>query len=222
MAVKQMPDSDLLKDRSEKAGVSNGSADRNARKGPVTKGSLRSRSLAMKFADVFFEGSFQDAINYMINDVAIPQIKNAIISGIEVLFNGGVGGSSPRARGGNGVTPYNSYYVGRDGSTRPANSSRGSAKSDKNADVSRIRKKFDPKLIVVEDRGQAQMALVALRNECNEFGQVGVDRLFDLVDIASDWTSTTYGWVRGDLDDAKVRPCGNGWWFDVPEPYPID
>jgi len=221
MAIKQMPEK-LLRDNSNTAKTTNtNESPAVVSKGPVTKGTLRSRNLAMKFADIFFEGSFKDAVNYMINDVMIPQVKNAILGGIEVIFNGGVGGSSPRARGNGSVTPYNSYYVGRDGSTRP-NSNKNTTKSSGNAEINKIKKRFDPKLIVVEDRGQAQMALAALRNECNEFGQVGVDRLFDLVDIASDWTSTTYGWVRGDLDDAKVRPCGNGWWFDVPDPYPID
>lgn len=221
MATKQMPESGLLKDNSHKAREEAGVSAR-VQKGPVAKGTMRSRSLAMKFADVFFEGSIKDAVDYMINDVVIPQAKNAILSGIEVLFNGGVGGSSPRNRAGGSVTPYNSYYVGRDGSTRPASNKGNSNKGGGNAEISRIKKRFDPKMIVVEDRGQAQIALAALRDECNEFGQVGVDRLFDLVDISSDWTSTTYGWIRGDLDDAKVRPCGNGWWFDVPEPYPID
>lgn len=221
MATTRMPDSGLLKDNSHKAREEADKSENKISKGPVTKGTMRSRSLAMKFADVFFEGSFKDAIDYMVNDVAIPQIKNAIISGIEVLFNGGVGGSSIR-RGGSGSTPYNSYYVGRDGSTRPNVNKTVKGGNASKEEISKIKKRFDPKLIVVEDRGQAQMALAALRNECNEFGQVGVDRLFDLVDIPSDWTSTTYGWVRGDLDDAKVRACGNGWWFDVPDPYPID
>ena len=219
MATTNMPDK-LLQDNSHAAKVTSNDVSAQVSKGPVTKGTLRSRNIAMKFADFFFEGSVKDAVNYMINDVLKPQVKNAILGGIEVIFNGGVGGSSPRARGGS-ATPYNSYYVGRDGSTRPNNNNKGKSTAS-STEITRIKKRFDPKLIVVEDRGQAQMALAALRNECNEFGQVGVDRLFDLVDIASDWTSTTYGWVKGDLDDAKVRPCGNGWWFDVPDPYPID
>lgn len=220
MATANMPNNDLLKDHSYKARTEK--TESQIKKGPVTKGTMRNRSLAMKFADVFFEGTFKDAVDYMVNDVAIPQIKNAIISGIEVLFNGGIGGSSSRARANNSVTPYNSYYVGRDGSTRPNSNQRTGTRNDRSGEISNLRKKFDPKLIVVEDRGQAQVALATLREECNSFGQVGVDRLFDLCDIASDWASTTYGWVRGDLDDAKVRPCGTGWWFDVPEPYPID
>ena len=191
---------------------------------PLEKGKakMRSKPLAMKFAEVFFEGSLKDAISYMINDIAIPQFKNAILKGIEVIFYGGVNGSSS-GRSSSGPTPYNSYYVGRDGTRRPAgsSSSSGRSQSDKN-ELSGLKKSFDPKLIVVEDRGEAQRVLLDLKADCDNFGQVGVDRLFELVNITSDWTSTKYGWVKGDLDDAKVRPCGNGWWFDLPDPIMID
>ena len=218
MATAKMPEK-LLQDNSHKNKVE-ASKEAKPTSGPVTHGAMRKRNLAMRFADAFFEGSFQDAVDYMINDVAKPQIKNAILGGIEVIFNGGVGGSSYRnTRNGSSPVPYNSYYVGRDGSTRPNTSTQKQRQDD---DISRTKKRFDPRLIVVEDRGQAQMALTTLRNECNSYGQIGVDRLFDLVDIASDWTSTTYGWTRGALDNAKVRGCRGGWWFDVPEPYPID
>lgn len=203
----------------EKTDISKSSAK------PLEKGKarMRSKSLAMKFAEMFFEGSIHEAVDYMINDVAKPQIKNAILKGIEIIFFGGTNSSLP-SRGVNSPTPYNSYWVAKDGSRRPANSSggTGSRNSNNNTELNRLRKAYDPKLIVVEDRGEAQRILSDLRNDCNDFGQVGVDRLFELVNITSDWTSTKYGWVRGDLDDAKVRPCGNGWWFDLPDPIVID
>ena len=218
MATVNMPES-ITSDNSNKA--RSNSSIVSAKK-PIAQGKMRSKSLAMKFAEVFFEGSMKDAIDYMINDIAIPQIKNAVIKGIEVIFYGGANSSSSN-RGGDRVS-YSSYYVGRDGSRRPANSSGGSSSknSGSNSELNRLKKAFDPKLIVVEDRGEAQRVLADLRSDCNEYGQIGVDRLFELVGITSDWTSTKYGWMRGDLDDAKVRPCGNGWWFDLPDPIVID
>ena len=220
MATVRMPDGEeLTKDNSNQA-----RAERNAeeKKNPITKGVMRHKTLAMKFAEVFFEGSLKDAVDYVINDLAIPQLKNAVIKGIEVIFYGGVNGSSSsRGSSGNSNVPYSSYWVGRDGAKRPnAPSGPGPRKSE--AEIQKLKKNFDPKLIVVEDRGMAQRVLADLRNDCNEYGQVEVRRLFELVGIDSDWTSSKYGWVRGDLDDAKVRPCGTGWWFDVPDPYPID
>lgn len=221
MATVNMPEKELVKDNSNQARKNNPITKIPTK--PLTKGTMRSKSLAMKFAEVFFEGSMKDAIDYMINDVAIPQVKNAVLKGIEVIFYGAANGSSGNRGGSNSPTPYNSYYVGRDGTRRPSGSSISSGRnSSNNAELSKLKKTFDPRLIVVEDRGEAQRVLADLRNDCNEYGQIGVDRLFELVDITSDWTSTKYGWMKGDLDEAKVRPCGNGWWFDLPDPYPID
>lgn len=219
MATIQMPDSKLLRDNSNGSAIAikEPAKEVSKTKDPVAKGKMRKKTLAMKFADAFFEGSLNDAWDYMINDVAKPQLKNAIIKGIEVIFYGGVNSSSSGRP--SSQTPYNSYYVGRDGTRRPANQSR---RNDDGTELVKLKKSFDPKLIVVEDRGQAQRALADLRNDCNNYGQIGVDRLFELVGIDSDWTSTKYGWIKGDLDEAKVRPCGSGWWFDVPDPYPID
>lgn len=221
MATVQMPEK-LLKDNSHRA--REGGPVRTTRETkPLTSGKMRSKPLAMKFAEVFFEGSLKDAISYMINDVAIPQVKNAIIKGIEVIFYGGVNGSS--SRGPSNYTNYNSYssyYVSRDGTRRPNGSNTARNVRESQGDMNKIKKSFDPRLIVVEDRGEAQRVLAELKADCDEFGQVGVDRLFELVNITSDWTSTKYGWVRGDLDDAKVKSCGDGWWFDLPDPIVID
>ena len=225
MATVKMPDSNLLKDNSNKAKTEDKKVIPINKKTPAVKSggaSMRAKPLAMKFAEVFFEGSLKDAIDYMINDVAIPQIKNALLKGLEVIFYGGANGPSSANRGRNDNVPYNSYYIGRDGSRRPAGNSNPGRRNESTAELNKLKKSFDPRLIVVEDRGEAQRVLLDLKKDCDEFGQVGVDRLFELVDITSDWTSTKYGWMKGDLDDAKVRPCGNGWWFDLPDPYLID
>ena len=189
---------------------------------PIAKGKMRNRSLAMKFADVFFEGSLKDAIDYIINDVAIPQVKNAALRGLEVIFYGGVNGSSSsRSSSGSSNTPYNSYFVGRDG-VRRTNTTAGPSRRVNEEEMNRIKKKYDPRLITLEDRGMAARVLEELKRDCDEFGQISVQRLFELVDVDSDWTSTKYGWVRGDLDNARVRPCADGWCFELPDPYPID
>lgn len=223
MATRQMPDKGLLKDNSDRARGNGDDLNRGSgtRSGPVAEGKMREKTLAMKFAEVFFEGTLKDAINYMINDVAIPQIKNAVLKGLEVIFYGGATSSNRNGRG-SGEIPYNSYWVGRDGSRRSSSSNNQRNDGGTASELSKLKKSFDPKLIVVEDRGEAQRVLSELRGDCEEFGQVGVDRLFELCGIMSDWTSTKYGWVKGDLDNARVRPCGNGWWFDLPDPIVID
>lgn len=190
---------------------------------PVTTGKLRKRNLAMKFADVFFEGSLNDAVDYLIHDVAIPQIKDAFLRGIEVMFYGGARGSS---RTSGDQKSYSSYFIRSDGTRssvqRPTPRPQQNAKNVSPEEITKIKRVYDPKLIEIEDRGKAERVLEELKADLNEYGQVSVQRLFSLVDIESDWASTSYGWVRGDLDRARVVGCRGGWRFDLPDPYPID
>lgn len=216
MAKIDMPQSSLMQNNSNLARQEKKKATKHA---PITKGKLRKRSLGMKFADVFFEGDLKSAIDYMIHDVAIPQAKNAVIKGIEVMFYGGVGGGG--SRNASSSVPYNSYWVGRDGSRTTTSSSSRPTSGDGDP---KIRKNYDPRLIVIEDRGLAERILIDLRDECNgEYGQVSVGTLFDLAGIETgNWALEDYGWKRGDLDRARVRGCQGGWCFDLPDPVVID
>lgn len=209
-----------LSDNSNKGREGKGEEQTRERKDPIAKGKLRKRSVAMKFADIFFEGSLRDAIDYIVNDLAIPQVKNAVLRGLEVIFYGGARSGSSDGRS-SGNTPYNSYYVRSDGSRRSVTPASQVRKQATGSDATKL-KKYDPKLIVLEDRGQAQEVLLSIKKQCDEYGQVSVLELFDLVGVTTDWTSSSYGWVKGDLDNARVRPCPGGWCFDLPEPYQID
>lgn len=215
MAKIDMPQSSLMQNNSNAARQEKKQATKHE---AITKGKLRKRSLGMKFADVFFEGDLRSAVDYMIHDVAIPQFKNAVIKGMEVMFYGGAGGTSSRNTSSN--IPYNSYWVGRDGTrTTTSSPSRPSMPEDV-----KIRKNYDPRMILIEDRGKAERILMDLRAECNgEYGQVSVGTLFDLAGIETgNWALEDYGWRRGDLDRARVRGCPGGWCFDLPDPVVID
>lgn len=217
MAKIEMPQSSLTGNNSNIArqGLEKQKASKKA---ALTHGTLRKRSLGMKFADVFFEGDLNSAVDYLIHDFAIPQIKSAVIKCIEVMFYGGARSGSSGVTSSN--TPYNSYWMGRDGNRQynQSSSNQGSGQGVK------IRKNYDPRLIVVEDRGVAERILIDLRAECNgEYGQVSVGTLFDLAGIETgNWALEDYGWRRGELDRARVRGCQGGWCFDLPDPVVID
>lgn len=222
MAEIRMPESGV-KDNSNKA--KREMVNVNDRKpAPIVKGEMRKRNLADRFAEVFFEGTLNDAVDYMVNELAIPTIKNGLISAIEVIFYGGSSrGATPSARRGDNV-PYYTFSVGRNQS-QSSTSGRNSRSSQRQADTREVetaKKKYDPRRIKVEDRGMAERVLEDLKHELKIYGQVSVERLFDLVGIDSDWTSTSYGWISGELDNARVRPCPGGWCFELPDPGPID
>lgn len=218
MAEVKMPDGNkaLLRDNSNSARREMAQA---TKKEPITTGKMAKKNVIERAADEFFEGTIKDAFNYMVHDLAIPQLKKMLLSGIEIIFFGGASGKSYGGSGsGSSNVPYNSYYVGRD---QVRTSSRPTQKTGKK-EIEGIKKDFDPRRIVVEDRGVAESVLDELKRDLNTYDQVSVQRLFELVNIDSDWASTSYGWCKGDLDDARVRPCADGWRFDLPDPYPID
>lgn len=221
MAEVKMPENGkvLLKDNSNSARKEMVQATKAK---PITTGKMAEKGLVEKIADEFFEGTIKDAIYYMIHDLAIPQIKKGLLSGIEIIFFGGASGRSyDSSRGGSSNVPYNSYYVGRDQARTSGNNGKSGQRRD-TREVENIKKDYDPRRIVVEDRGTAESVLDDLKRDLDEYGQVSVQRLFELVNINSDWTSTSYGWVKGDLDNARVRSHPDGWRFELPDPYPID
>lgn len=216
MAEKRMPER-LVSDNSNKARAESVPVENEKR--ALVKGVMGKPTLSSRLINIFFEGTVKDAIDYMINDIAIPQVKNALIKGLEVMFYGGANSSSSRTDS-RGNVPYNSYYVGRDGvrrDNRPVSKGRGTPE-----DIEKLKRKFDPKLIVIEDRGEAEMVLQQLKRDLELYEEVSVQSLFDMVGIAADWTSTGYGWKKGSLDNARVRPHPDGWRFDLPEPVPIN
>lgn len=219
MAEIRMPESSV-KDNSNKAKQEMTTVS-NHKISPITKGEMRKRNLADRFAEVFFEGTLNDAVDYMVNELAIPTIKNGIISAIEVIFYGGSSrGSSTSARRGDNV-PYYTFSVGRNQS-QSSNSGRAPRKQTDTKEVEIAKKRYDPRRIRVEERGMAERVLEELKHTLKIYGQVSVQQLFDLVGIDSDWTSTSYGWFAGELDNARVRPCPGGWCFELPDPGPID
>ncbi len=182
---------------------------------PITTGKMAKKSVVEKIAGEFFEGSLKDAFHYMLHDLAIPQAKKMLLSGIEIIFFGGASGKSYGGSGSSGSNvPYNSYYIGRD-------QVRTGQKTNKK-EIESVKKDYDPRKIIVEDRGVAESVLDELKHDAHVYGQISVQRLFELVNIESDWTSTSYGWCEEDLASARVRPCSDGWRFELPDPYPID
>lgn len=176
-------------------------------------GSLRKRGVGERLIGLFFEGDLQSAMNYIIYDLAIPQVKTAVLEGMKVLFYGSSRGSSDPRQSSQVHTSYAAYYYGG-GNAKQTQQSQKQAQN-----LPKTLKKSDPRLITVADRGSAERILAELRQNIATYGHTSVADLFDMVNIPSEWTNYDYGWRN--LDDARVRPCQEGYWFDLPEAYPI-
>lgn len=183
------------------------------------------KSLGKKFADTFITEDLHDIADYAIKDIAIPGIKNAILSMIKIAFFGDY--SDPIGHSNSGKTDYAGRYSY--GSRR-----RSLSESDRNAD-SRIRSenrdsryndcyrsvdKVDPRNIVLNNRQDADRVVDELNIRIKRNGMATVADLLDLIGIPGKYTDNNYGWV--DERDIRVRRISSGWLIDVSEPRYLD
>ena len=174
-------------------------------------GSIRKKNLAMRFADLFFEGDLKSAMSYMIYDVAIPQARNALIEGFKVLIYGGSRPEEDRKNSWS-QTSYSSFWKNK------AQDMQNAKQSTQNNSM----KRYNPRSWTSSDRLTAEQVLMRVKSIMRDQGHVSVSQFFNEVGIVSDWTTEDFGWAGGDLDRVVVRQCREGWYIDFPKPYPID
>lgn len=217
MAEVKLPEkfgnSSLLKDKSDSA--TRKEMKEATKREKIANGHMAEKSKLEKLAGKFFEGTIKDAIDYMINDVAIPQIKKGILSGIEIIFFNNAGRGSSSSSSSN--VPYNSYYYVSNGQSKVMNTKQVTA-------VDSLKRDFNPSKLEFSDRGEAECVLLELKNSLKTYDKVSVGEVFELCGLSTDWTSHNYGWTtaRGGLDGTRVRTSTKGWRIDFPDPYPID
>ena len=208
MAEVKLPSSSLLKDNSDKAARKELKEASGRTQITKSKGVMSEKTWVEKLAGKFFEGTIGDVTYYLINDLAVPQIKKGVLSAIEIIFFGGASGRN-YSSGGNpsSSVPYNSYYIGKN-QTMVSNTSRPSP----NSAVNELKRDCNPNNLTLADRGDAEGVLLELQRTIDECDQVSVGALFELVGLDTDWTSQNYGWSkkRGGLGNAKVKRTADG------------
>lgn len=151
---------------------------------PRANGTIKKKSEAGKLAGLFVAGDLASAKSYIIEDVLIPTIKNAVSemvrNGIDILLFGEV-----RKGGNNRSTAskvsYTNYYNG-DSSTR-------------NSDRSSNNCSYDD--IIFPSRGDAEVVLDGLNEIIQAYGFASVADLYELANITSgNYTYANYGWTE--------------------------
>lgn len=164
---------------------------------------------------------------YVLFEIIIPSVKDTIVDAgkdaLERAFFGDTGGSRSRSRsrGGssyeyrNNKTQYSKRYPGR-------NFEGDGGRNDDRRSISRRSRSthnFDE--VTLETRGDAEEVLDALRNAIDQFHEVTVADLYDLVDISWEPIDRTWGWT--DLRDAQVRRLRSDLYVvDLPDTERLD
>ena len=177
---------------------------------PGVKAVVRKKPLSRKIMETFNGDDMDSVGKFVMFDVILPGIKNilfdTVTSGLE---RGLYGSSTARRSGGNGRvqvqnhTNYAKAFTG--GKTPQVNASRSTPND-------RATRDFDE--IIFDDRGHAEMILERLRDAIEEYGNVRVADLMELVEKTGPFTDNIWGWTN--LRDARVRPVRGGYILDLP------
>lgn len=187
-------------------------ADRNIVK--VVSGTAKANKKGglSKFAgEIFSSQDRGDIKTYLVEEVAIPGIKNLIldfiIGGATKLFGGGRRSSS----GGSKVS-YRSFYDNRDANRIVGGGSSSSSSS--------ARPRFDFDEITFATRLDAEAVRDQMDDVIDKYGFVTVGDMYDMADLPQPFTSNKYGWTS--IRNAEVRYANGGYVLKLPKASPID
>ena len=168
----------------------------------------RKKSDVRKFAGIFVPEDAESVKSYILMDVVVPGIKNAIADVVSIMLFGEVGRLGRGGRGSASKISYQKYY--RD-------------ERDERRDYGRPRTAagFDYDDILFETRGDADMVLDGIESAIANYGVASVADLYDLAGMTCrSYTANKYGWT--DIRNAKVVRVRDGYIIQLPRTVQID
>lgn len=186
----------------------------NQQRKQVTTGKVvvKNKSLASKFVGTFIENDIQTVKEWIVTDVIIPGLKNAIsdilIGAVEMTFGGGR--SDRRSHGSRDIYSYNRVSSNKK-SDRDSRSRRDGREED-----------CDYRDIILESRGEAESVIDAMLDDIERYESVSVGALYEFIGKSSNASFQDYKWGWTNLRDASVRRVRDGYKLDLPKPEPIN
>ena len=171
----------------------------------------KKKSIFSSFSETFFGEDGQQVMDYIIHDVLIPAAKSTVLDmisgGVEMLFYGdrSEGSRIERNRGRSSIVSYANYY-NRD-REKPSYSRR-----ERGRRVGEL---------IFERRTEAEKVLEDMYDILEEYGQVSVADLYDLIKVTSnDFTNQNFGWVN--LKNAHVSRVRDGYLLNLPKTVTLE
>lgn len=172
------------------------------------KARVKKKGEVRKFMDNFFSEDIHNVKSYILTEVIIPSIKdalsNAINYGSDMMIYGDAKHSKKRSNASR--VSYSRYY----------DDHRELARRE---DTSRLRSRYSYDTVTVDSRGEAVEVLSRMEEALDEYGMVSVADFYDLVGITGDHTDNNYGWR--DLRTARITHTRDGYLFDLPRVVPL-
>ena len=191
----------------EKRPEGSGPPDKKLEKVVSGEAKTRKKSEVKKFANIFVPEDVENVKSYILIDVIVPGIKNAIADAVSIMLFGEAGRLGGRNNKGSRAS-YQRYYDDR---------------RDDRRDYGRPRavSGFDYDDIVFDTRGDADLVLDQMESAIHQYSLVSVADLYDLAGITCrSYTANKYGWT--DLRGAKVVRVRDGYILELPRTVQIN
>lgn len=179
----------------------------------ITKGAVvtKKKSEISKLKDIFVSEDIKSVKSYILMDVLVPAIKDAIedivTNGIRMILRGDT--SARRSSSAASKISYRDYY---DGDRR---------NNDRFRNETRPVTKYSYDDIILESKGDAEAVLERMGEIIDIYGMVRVADLYDIVGVTGDYTDNKYGWTN--ISGAKpVRIRDGRYMLDLPRALPIN
>lgn len=197
------PNSHKYKESLKKEDSSERKLVKKAIKGTVK---TKEKSEAHKFLDIFIADDIRNVKDYLIQDVVIPTIRNAIVEtiteGVTRLF---------------GVNkPKDSSFIN---ATRVSYRDYSSPEKHRVSSV-KPRSDYYENNIILDNIRDAEEVLFRMEEMISMYGFVSVADLHDLIGKTSPYTANRYGWTS--VRSVKPVRVREGYLLRFPKPYPID
>lgn len=185
----------------------------------TTEVTRRKKPLGRKFLETFGGGDAQGVGSYILQDVLLPAAKDmvadAVSQGIEKMLFGEARGGGGRPRAGIARKAANSTYTSYNKfAVNPAH------RRDPREVSRRARASHDFDEIILDSRAEAQGVLDQMIMLLNDYDEVTVADLYEMVGTTGSFTDQKWGWT--DLRGATVHRVRDGYLLDLPRTEEID
>lgn len=180
----------------------------------ITNGATRRKKpLTKRLTETFVGGDIKSVTEYVIMSVLVPaakdMISDAFSQGVERMLFGDSSRGSRRSSRPSGTSGYVSYN--RMGPSQ----SRGGGLNEFARRPER-RSSYDFDDIILATRAEADEVIERMFDLINQYEQVTVADLLELVDISSNHVDHKWGW--NNLTGASVAKTRDGYLLDLPRP----
>ena len=177
----------------------------------------RNKSLGRKFKELFFDGQFKSAAQYIVTGVLLPSLKNMVVDattkGVERMV---YGENAPRR------TPTSILDYGRPkiSYNQPIERMMQKGRSVMLPDQPPIANaRRDIGEIIVASREEAELVLERLTDIVDKYEIASVADLLDLLGLPSTFVDNKWGWTS--LGHSGVRQIREGYLLELPTIQPL-